>query len=174
MAGLKNVPLTVQARIVAEVVNRINAMLDVDQVNGTDPTANFWNVSATGPMYGSSALEFPKYSLEQGPETTSDIMFPMEDKVLTLYVEWAFAPLLDVDNFTTFRYYLGRLQQVLFGTIDHRQLGGLSINVVETNNQPQIESATDPSPGGLLTFQVHYRVVQGDPYHMPSEIQSYG
>ncbi|MET4190689.1 MULTISPECIES: hypothetical protein [unclassified Bradyrhizobium] len=168
-------PQTVQDRIVQAIRTKLDAMVDIDNINGQGATAQFWNGRGQGSIVGADALSFPKYSIEQGPEQTEDnSLWPMEHKVLTLYIEWAFTPFMDLDPYTVFRYYLGRLQQVLFGTLVNRQLGGLSINVVETNNQPQIESDTDPSPGGLLTFQVLYRIVQGDPYHLPSETSNYG
>jgi hypothetical protein len=167
-------PLTVQARIVAAIRGKVGAMLDVDNFNEQGADKKLWNVGSQGSIVGADALTFPRFSIEQGPETTADLMFPYEDKVLTLYCEFAFQPVLNLDSYDTFRYYLGRLQQTLFGTLANRTLGGLSTNTVETNNQPQIESDTDPSPGGLLTFQVHYRIVQGDPFHLTTETSTYG
>jgi hypothetical protein len=149
-------------------------MLDVDNLNGQGVDQPLWNGRKQGSIVGVSSLTYPVYSLEQGPEQTEDLVWPHENKVLTLYVEWVFAAMQGIDPYDLFRYYLGRLQKALFGNITNRTLGGLSINVVETNNQPQIESDVDPAPGGLLTFQVYYRIVQGDPYHLTSETSNYG
>lgn len=169
-------PKTVQQRITDELRTRISGMKDVDAINSSDVTLDLWNNRVQGPIAGSSPLMYPLYTLEQGPEETSSILWPHENKICTFYIEFQFQRWLDtdIDVFQIFRYYLGRLQQRLFGNIGNTQLGGLAIAVVETSNQPQIESQSDPSPGGLLTFQVHYRIISGDPYHLTSEASNYG
>ncbi len=169
------IPLTLQARIAKALENSLDSMLDIHNVNGQGVDKRFWNKTTQGPISGQSALSYPLISTEQGPEATSQLLFPFEDKVLTMYSEFTFAPVYgDLDSFDMFRYYLGRIQGQLFGTLERKTLGGLSLDIMETNNQPQIESQDDTAPGGLITYQVYYRAVQGNPFITAAEMEQYG
>jgi len=157
---------TVLQRITTEYENRINAIQDEDN-------SRLWNKVIRGQLVGNNPLMFPICAIHQGPEQTVLEMWPHIEKVVTFYVEFRFSRIENIDSLDTFQYYLGKLQQRLFGTKDNLTLGGLTTNALETNNNPEIESDVDPSPGGLLIYQTYYRHWNGDPYHLPSETPNY-
>jgi len=123
----------------------------------------------------------PAFTLQQGNEETLHLLHPHIEKVCRFYIEFRFSPSGGVDNADAFRYYLGKLQQRLFGIPSNLYITtadgiNLATNVVEVGNAPEIEAQSDPQPGGTLTFDVTYRHWQADPYHLPSEdpIYAYG
>jgi len=166
----QNIPTkTVIQRIIEAWTTRLTAMVDEDG-------KPLWNNVVQNAIGGISALAMPVVTLQQGDEETVHLLYPHIEKVCTVYIEFRFNPLGGVDSAAIFRYYLGKLQARLYGTTDHLTIGGLATNVLEIGNQPEIESQSDPAPGGTLTSQIYYRHWQADPYHLPEEtpIYAYG
>jgi hypothetical protein len=156
-------PATVLQRIVNELIERVRSMKD-------DENNQLWNRVVYGKVGSLPTTWYPIVGLEQGPEETVDEMFPIITKEVTLFLEFRFRSVPDVESADTFRYYLGRLQERLFSADENDfTLGGLSINVQEEGSNPEIEDATDTSPGGILIFKVSYRHKKGDPYKTPAE-----
>lgn len=157
---------TVKKRIFDELIRRVTAMTDEDG-------GRLFNQIMTGPIIANQGTVLPMIGLQQGPEQPVAKLWPHVTKITTIYAEWRFARILNVDSLDTFQYYLGKLQQRLFGTPDNITLGGLSVDVHETGNNPEVDDQIDPVPGGMLMFQVQYRHWDGDPYHLPAETPSY-
>lgn len=157
---------TVLQRIATELMARLGAMKDEDN----EP---LWNNIYEGDTSGQNMVATPYVTIIQGPEETTDLLWPQMEKTVTFYLEFHWERFVDLDNTKVFRYYLGRLQRVLFKDQNARDLGGLSRNVYEVGSNPQIEGQSDAQPSGSLTFNVIYRHMQGDPYHLISETNEY-
>lgn len=153
---------TVQQRIIDEIMARLTAM------TGDDGTPLFNNIKQGDPATW-SALTYPGCGVDMGHEKTSGLIYPFTDKFLPIFLEFRFNNEMSVDVYDLYRYYLGKLQRRFLGTDDALTLGGLTTDVLETGSSPSIEGRNDPSPGGVLMLEVHYRHVQGDPYTLPSE-----
>ena len=158
---------TVLQRVVDELVIRITAMVDE---NGD----KLWNSVGRGALPSPNALALPAIGIVQGPEQTIHDLWPHTEKIVSIFLEFKFGRVLNVDSDDIFKYYLGKLQARLFGAKDNLTLGGLlAANVTETGSNPEIEDKNDPVPGGLLMLQVHYRHWTADPYHLVSEAPNY-
>jgi len=157
---------SVLQRITAEYYKRINEMVNEDN-------ERLWNNVVNGPIISNNGLVLPICCIWQGPEQTIRDFWPLKEQVVTYYVEFRFGRYENLDSQDVFQYYLGKLQARLFGVPANILLGGLTSNVLETDNHPEIESENDPMPGGMLIFQAYYRHWNGDPYHLPSETPNY-
>lgn len=157
---------TVLDRIADRFITRITDMVDEDG-------KRVWNQVYQGTIDQVPALAYPCVALQQGTEEVIHDLWPHHEKICTFFIEFRFQKLGGVDSFVTFRYYLGKLQARLFGVPDNVNLGGLTTNVFETGSNPEVEGQGDRAPGGLLSFNVHYRHWTGDPYHLPSETPNY-
>lgn len=159
---------TVQDRVFARMMER------VDAITNEDSTRLWATEGKQGPLVVKAGMSVPCFSMQQGPEQTIETLYPSITKIMTVYFEFRFQRILNVDSLVTFHYYLGKLQARLFGTRDNITLGGLALDVQEIGNNPEIDDQDDPMPGGLLMAQVKYRHYNGDPYHhYPTEQPNY-
>lgn len=166
LVGIGSIVPTVLQRVTDTFESRIDAMQNED-------IERLWNQVSRGALVVNNAITIPALALQQGPEQVVEQIYPFIDKIVTYYVEFRFQYFENLDSLVTFQYYLGKLQARLFGTNDNITLGGLCVDVRETNANPEIESDVDPLPGGMLTFQARYRHWNGDPYHLPRETPSW-
>lgn len=165
MAGVLITKKTVLQRILDEQMQRL---ADLEDENGKP----VFNHVLGGDISSRPEMEYPVVGVDQGDEEVVSQMWPFIDKNVTITYDFRFLPQSeqdDVDVYDLFRYYLGKLQERLFGSVENITLGGLTINVQEAGSNPQIEGIDDPSPGGVLIATITYRHVNGDPYTTPAE-----
>lgn len=145
---------TVRERIVEALLKLLAEAQDRDG-------KKLFNYCERGNLDEVRGAQLPAVALEEGDEEVFDLMFPYQMKRLNMFVEVRFSASRGVDAFKQFNYYLGELQRLLF--TDHT-MNGLTYNVQENGNNVEVESRSDPSPGGVLIIYVDYRHLQNDPY----------
>jgi hypothetical protein len=153
-------------RVTDKLMLRLKDMVD-------DDASQLWNMVYQGPISDVPVTAYPACALQQGTEDVIHDLWPHTEKVCTFFVEFRFNNIAGLDTHQVFRYYLAKLQQRLFGPPVNVNLDGLTVNVMETGSNPEIEGQQDRAPGGLLIFNVHYRHHTGDPYHLISETPNY-
>jgi len=165
MSGVIITKKTVLQRIIDEMMQRVLDMEDADE-------NRIFNRVVGGSVDSLSTDMYPVCGFDQGDEEVIAQVYPFIDKNVTIIIEFRFHrqyEQADIDSYDLFRYYLGKLQERLFGKHENVTLNGLTINVAEAGSNPQIEGLDDPSPGGVLIATVTYRHVNGDPYKTPAE-----
>lgn len=147
-------PKTVKQLIVANLYGMLPGMT----VDGK----RVWNlVTKERDLNTVQALELPAVGIEVGEEETIDVMWPILNKRLRVFIPFKFSNTAGLDVYDTFDYYLGLLQHRL---LSDKTIGGLAIDIHEAGNSPEIADRQDQRPGGVLYVDILYRVRNDDPY----------
>lgn len=164
-----NYPLTVRDRILFELLQRIASIVnDISPTEG-DAGDDLFSEVQFGDTQESPPEARPVCGIIEGEEEATMLLYPYVDKELRISLEFRWLPKTNVDNHFAFRYYLGKLQKRLFGSVENLQMrtaefpDGMTLNVREERNYPQIEGPSDDNPSGVLDLTVTYRHVNGDP-----------
>ncbi len=123
------------------------------------PLFEFTGYGDVNELFGET--QTPCCAVDQGTEEKSDLLYPKIEKVLRLYIGFMLHVPKGVDSYEFFNYYLGRVIEVC---VKDHTLGGLTIDVQDAGNSPEISGPTDPTPRGELFLDVRYRHINGNPF----------
>lgn len=101
----------------------------------------------------------PAARVEEGEELVGELMYPITEKTLRLYVHFKVVNVLGVDRGPLINYYFGRITEILV-TADH--FAGIALDITEVGNTPQTQGMNDPEPGGSIWYDVQYRHGHGN------------
>ena len=159
-------PQTVRDKIIWTLANKLAAL------PGDLPGGDLFQFVMMNETYSVPGESYPVIAIIEAEEATISMLYPYVDKALKIILEFRWLAKDGVDTNRQFRYYLAQLQKSLFGTQSNIQLmsieypAGLSTNVHEEGNAPQIDPDPDSIPSGILQIVVSYRHVNGDPYSL--------
>lgn len=141
-----------------KILDQFEILLETMQDDNGDP---LWNYNERGNLDALTNIQLPAMGMEEGDEEIISQIGSKIDKILRIFFNFKFQNEMEVDVYTTFNYYLGRLQQKLLAK---KNLGDYTINVSEAGSSPEIADKDDPQPGGILFIDVHYRHINANPY----------
>lgn len=98
--------------------------------------------------------ETPSARVEEGDEDITELMWPITQKTLRLFVHFKIIKVAGVDPQPMINYYFGRITEILV-TPDH--FADIALDISEAGNAVQAQGTTDPEPGGSIYFDVEFR-----------------
>jgi hypothetical protein len=147
-------PKTIKQQIITNLYGLLPGM----EVDGR----RVWNlITKERDLASATNLEMPAVGIEVGDEETIDLLWPCLNKRVRVFIPFKFSPVMGLDVYDTFDYYLGLLQYRLLAD---KSIAGLAIDIHEAGNSPEIADRQDPRPGGVLYVDILYRVRNDDPY----------
>lgn len=151
-----------------QVTNREAAMVELQKVFTTqragepvlDPYTFTWDMVEREPVNDAvRAGQKAVMAILEGPESKSPIIGQMEVN-LRVFLEWTFYLDDGEQGATGFNRVLGEIQRRLREDI---YLNQTVLNVVETGNEPDIDSPHDQQIGGTVFINILYKHAENDP-----------